>query len=94
MFLREAGTTPLKFVESTRLDAARRRLERTRDPVERIATDLGIGTAETMRRTFVRWLGVTPQDCRSHFRAGPVVDGVAGACEFIDVKEEDHVAPA
>ncbi len=42
VFLRETGTTPLKFVESTRIDAARRRLERTRDPVERIAADLGL----------------------------------------------------
>ena len=41
VFLRETGTTPLKFVESTRIDAARRRLERTRDPVERIAAELG-----------------------------------------------------
>ena len=69
VFLREAGTTPLKFVESARIDAARRRLERTRDPVERIAAELGFGTAETMRRTFLRRLGVTPQGYRSHFRA-------------------------
>lgn len=69
VFQRETGTTPQKFVEGARLDAARARLERTRDPVERIAEAAGFGTAETMRRTFLRRLGVTPQDYRSHFRA-------------------------
>jgi transcriptional regulator GlxA family with amidase domain len=88
VFLREAGTTPLKFVESARLDAARRRLERTRDPVERVAVELGFGTAETMRRTFLRRLGVTPQGYRSHFRAG------TGAHEHLNVKEEDDVVSA
>ena len=69
VFLRETGTTPQKFVEGARLDAARACLERTREPVERIAEAAGFGTAETMRRTFLRRLGVTPQDYRSHFRA-------------------------
>jgi transcriptional regulator GlxA family with amidase domain len=91
VFLREAGTTPLKFVEAARIDAARRRLERTRDPVERIAAELGFGTAETMRRTFVRRLGVTPQDYRSYFRAGACAEGAA---EFLNVKEEDDVVSA
>jgi transcriptional regulator GlxA family with amidase domain len=94
VFLREAGTTPLKFVESARLDAARRRLERTRDPVERIAGEVGFGTAETMRRTFVRRLGVTPQGYRSHFRALSSVSSGEGAHEHLEVKEEDDVVSA
>ncbi|WP_051511493.1 GlxA family transcriptional regulator [Skermanella stibiiresistens] len=69
VFQRETGDTPQKFVEKVRLDAARARLERTREPVERIALATGFGTAETMRRTFLRRLGVTPQDYRNHFRA-------------------------
>jgi transcriptional regulator GlxA family with amidase domain len=110
VFLREAGTTPLKFVEAARIDAARRRLERTRDPVDRIAVELGFGTAETMRRTFVRRLGVTPQDYRCHFRAGPdagcvIAENVVAECVVeerlpesgdvnLDVKEDDHVVSA
>jgi transcriptional regulator GlxA family with amidase domain len=102
VFLRETGTTPLKFVESTRIDAARRRLERTRDPVERIAAELGFGTAETMRRTFLRRLGVTPQGYRTHFRAlspAPASGEDAAAQGNIDemhfdIKEEDDVVPA
>jgi transcriptional regulator GlxA family with amidase domain len=96
VFLREAGTTPLKFIESVRLDAARARLERTRDPVERIAAELGFGTAETMRRTFLRRLGVTPQGYRSHFRALSSGEGAGAetAYRFFDVKEEDDVVSA
>jgi transcriptional regulator GlxA family with amidase domain len=91
VFLREAGTTPLKFVEAARLDAARRRLERTRDPVDRIAGDLGFGTAETMRRTFVRRLGVTPQDYRCHFRAGPDAECAGEECAGEECVGEGHV---
>ena len=89
--LREAGTTPLKFIEAARLDAARRRLERTRDPVDRIAGDLGFGTAETMRRTFVRRLGVTPQDYRCHFRAGPDAGRAGEECAGEECVGEGHV---
>jgi transcriptional regulator GlxA family with amidase domain len=71
VFLREAGTTPQKFVEHARLDAARRRLELLREPVERTAEACGFGTAETMRRVFLRRLGLTPQDYRSRFRDLP-----------------------
>jgi transcriptional regulator GlxA family with amidase domain len=69
-FRRETGTTPRAFVERVRLDAARRRLETARDPVERVAAECGFGTAETMRRAFLRALGVAPQDYRARFRAG------------------------
>lgn len=71
VFLREAGTTPQKFVERARLDAARRRLETMREPVGRTAEACGFGTAETMRRVFLRRLGVTPQDYRTRFRDLP-----------------------
>jgi len=50
LFRREVGVTPGRYVEALRLEVARRRLEETQLPVERLADDCGFGTGETMRR--------------------------------------------
>lgn len=68
LFLAETGQTPARFVEDVRLDAARRRLEDGAEGVERIAFDCGFGNAERMRRSFLRRLGVNPNDYRRRFR--------------------------
>lgn len=68
-FARDAGQTPARFVESVRLEAARRRLEQSGDSVERVAGAVGYGSAEIMRRAFVRNLGVSPNHYRSRFRS-------------------------
>lgn len=68
LFLAETGQTPARFVEEVRLDAARRRLEDGAEGVERIAYDCGFGNAERMRRSFLRRLGVSPNDYRRRFR--------------------------
>lgn len=67
-FRQEVGVSPGRYVERLRLEAARHRLEDSDDTVERIATWCGFGTAETMRRSFLRALGVSPADYRARFR--------------------------
>lgn len=67
-FRAEVGTTPARYVERVRLEAARRRLEESDDAVERVAAECGFGTAETMRRAFLRTLGVPPMEYRRRFR--------------------------
>ena len=68
-FRDETGTTPARFVESARLESARRRLEESDDSIERVARACGFGTPETMRRTFVRALHVAPSEYRRRFAA-------------------------
>ncbi len=68
VFLRESGMTPAQYVERVRVEAARRRLEDSADGVDAIASGCGFGTAETMRRTFLRHLRVAPSDYRIRFR--------------------------
>jgi transcriptional regulator GlxA family with amidase domain len=69
VFSEEIGMTPAKFVEITRLEAARNKLERTAQSVDVIAAQCGFGNAEHMRRTFQRHLKISPQDYRERFRA-------------------------
>jgi transcriptional regulator GlxA family with amidase domain len=67
-FAAEVGMPPGKYVDKTRLEAARRRLEDTGDGVAETARLAGYGTAEAMRRAFVRELGVSPAEYRRRFR--------------------------
>jgi transcriptional regulator GlxA family with amidase domain len=68
-FRAETGVTPARHVERVRLEAARRCLEDTAEPVAAIAASCGFGTAETMRRTFLRSLGVGPAEYRRRFQS-------------------------
>ncbi len=68
-FRAETGVTPARHVERVRLEAARRRLEDTADPLFAIAAGCGFGTAETMRRAFLRTLRVGPAEYRRRFQA-------------------------
>ena len=67
VFLQDTGTTPARFVERLRVEAARRRLEESRDKLEKIANDCGFGSISTLRRSFLRVLHVPPADYRSRF---------------------------
>jgi transcriptional regulator GlxA family with amidase domain len=68
-FVAETGTTPARFVERVRTETARRLLEDTDEGVEAVAAAAGFGTAETMRRTFLRALRTSPTEYRRRFRA-------------------------
>ena len=60
--------TPGRYVERVRLEAARRHLEETAEPIGLIARGCGFGTAETMRRVFLRTLDVGPAEYRRRFQ--------------------------
>ena len=67
VFTREVGATPGQFVEHSRVEAARRRLEESAEGVDSIASECGFGTRESMRRAFIRTLHVPPSAYRSRF---------------------------
>lgn len=67
VFTDEVGLAPGAYVERVRTEAARRQLEETDDTVVAIAGRCGFGTAETLRRTFIRRLGISPDHYRKTF---------------------------
>ncbi len=74
VFRTEMNTTPAKFVESLRLEAARRRLQESKSSLEAVATSCGFRNCDAMRSTFKRVLRVAPGEYRwrfqsSHYRA-------------------------
>ncbi|MEV5610433.1 helix-turn-helix domain-containing protein [Streptomyces sp. NPDC052225] len=70
IFKTELGTTPSAYVESARVETARRHLETTDATLERIASACGFGTTDTLIRAFRRRLDTTPTEYRQRFRTG------------------------
>jgi len=68
VFTKEMETTPAKFVERLRVEAARRRLEESHNSMETIASECGFGNVNSMRNVFQRTLKIPPGHYRRHFR--------------------------
>lgn len=68
LFRRELGSTPAQFVERLRVEAAQVRLESEDAAIPEIAKACGFGSQETMRKAFLRVLGVAPSAYRHRFR--------------------------
>jgi transcriptional regulator GlxA family with amidase domain len=64
-----AGRTPAKMVEAMRLEAACQLLEQGEQPLKSIASACGYSEEQSLRRAFLRQLGITPGQYRSRFAA-------------------------
>jgi transcriptional regulator GlxA family with amidase domain len=60
---------PARYVQSLRIDAARRLLTDGHQPIGRIADRCGFASDEAMRTAFQRQLGVAPSEFRERFRS-------------------------
>lgn len=67
VFRAETGASPAAYVESVRVESARRLLETTGEGLDRIARTCGFGTVATMHRAFRRTVQVTPGEYRERF---------------------------
>jgi transcriptional regulator GlxA family with amidase domain len=68
-FTASLGVTPAHYVAKARLEAARRKLEEGDLRVSQVARHCGFGSEESLRRTFVAALGVSPRAYRERFRS-------------------------
>ncbi|QES87651.1 GlxA family transcriptional regulator [Rhizosphaericola mali] len=60
IFSKEIGVSPAKFVEKTRVEAARRLMEESDFNLEQISSICGLSNANGLRRLFHRHLATTP----------------------------------
>jgi transcriptional regulator GlxA family with amidase domain len=60
VFTREVGSAPSRYIAQLRVEAARRQLAQTDKSIDQIAVSCGFGSADLMRRAFVRAIGITP----------------------------------
>jgi transcriptional regulator GlxA family with amidase domain len=68
VFRQETGITPAAYVEAARVEAARRLLESTDQPLDEVAAACGLGSVETLHRALRKQLGTTPAAYRRRFR--------------------------
>nr|WKF60070.1 Isonitrile hydratase [Paraburkholderia busanensis] len=66
----KTGKTPARAVEQIRTETALGLLVDTSLPIKRIAARCGFGSEETMRRSLMRAIAVTPQAYRERFASG------------------------
>jgi transcriptional regulator GlxA family with amidase domain len=74
LFEEQVGLTAGAYVERVRVEAARMMLEGGDEGLPVVADRTGFGSTETMRRAFLRELGVTPGAYRSQFRTTGIKD--------------------
>jgi transcriptional regulator GlxA family with amidase domain len=67
LFQHEIGVTPATWVEESRVTCARKLLEAGDETPKRVAAQCGFANADTLRRAFVRRVGVTPAEYRRRF---------------------------
>lgn len=70
-FTRALGSTPGGYVEQVRVDEARRLLETEPVLISVAAARCGFGSAETMRKAFLRRVGIPPDHYRRRFAVAP-----------------------
>ncbi|GAA0316585.1 DJ-1/PfpI family protein [Streptomyces polychromogenes] len=68
LFRRRTATTPAAYVESARLEEARRLLQEGDHGLPEVAALSGLGSVESLHRAFRRRLGTTPAAYRRRFR--------------------------
>jgi transcriptional regulator GlxA family with amidase domain len=68
-FREQTGVTPLRWLLRARVRHAQGLLERTDQPIERVATDSGFGSVTAFREQFRRVVGTSPTRYRSAFRS-------------------------
>ena len=66
-FVRETGMTPARYIDRIRLERAIHLLEDTTHRIETVALESGFASAEQLRRTFQRHMGITPLAYRERF---------------------------
>ncbi len=69
LFHEALKTTPARFVEAARVEAARSLLEAGSLSIQQVSHHCGFGSIDTMRRAFIRHLTVSPAGYRQRFQA-------------------------
>lgn len=66
-FKQATDETPLSYLQRIRVEHAKRRLEKTTEPINQIIWSIGYEDISSFRQLFKRFTGVTPKDYRQKF---------------------------
>lgn len=86
------GNSPAEWVESARIEVAKRLLEQTSQRIDQVARKAGFLTYERLRKTFARRIGVAPAAYRARFaRLSPAPDSELDIGLMIGMPNTDDV---
>ena len=66
-FFELTACSPVQWIVNERLEQAKQLLESTRLPLERVAEEVGFGSAQVLRQHFQTRLGLSPREYRNSF---------------------------
>src|SRR5690606_34931505 len=75
-FTKATGFAPIEYVQRLRVEDAKRRLERTDDPVDEIGWRVGYEDPAFFRRLFKRTTGLSPAQYRRRFQIPQYASGL------------------
>ncbi|GBC62783.1 GlxA family transcriptional regulator [Desulfonema ishimotonii] len=74
-FKKATGESPLTYLQRLRIEAAKKKLETTRENMNEITWQIGYEDSSSFRRLFKKYTGLSPREYREKFsRAGAVVN--------------------
>jgi len=73
-FSKTTGFSPIAYVQNVRIEEAKRRLERTDEPIDEISWAIGYEDPAFFRRLFKRITRITPGVWRRKFRLSDFAD--------------------
>jgi transcriptional regulator GlxA family with amidase domain len=74
-FTKATGFAPINYVQRLRIEDAKKRLERTDDPIDEIGWRVGYEDAAFFRRLFKRTTGLAPAQYRRRFQIPAFAQG-------------------
>jgi transcriptional regulator GlxA family with amidase domain len=74
-FQSQFGTTPARWIQSLRVEAARQHLESHDMPLKRIARVTGFRDEQALRRAFIQQMSLTPKQYRERFGVAETATG-------------------
>jgi len=67
VFTRETGISPGRYIDKLRVETACRHLVDTQLSLKEIAVLCGLGSADNMRKVFLKYISIAPMDYRRNF---------------------------
>lgn len=65
LFMEKMHTTPVEYINRTRIHAACELLRKTEDPIMEVSQKVGYSTLSTFNRNFKKYIGTTPYEWRA-----------------------------
>jgi transcriptional regulator GlxA family with amidase domain len=73
-FKQATGITPIEYLQRTRVEAAKKMLEKTSQSVSEIMYNTGYNDSKAFREVFKKSVGLTPKEYRDKFNGNPKVE--------------------